>query len=111
MAHRRCSRRHRQKARDHGHKIEAPIEAVLELGQVARHMLATDGMVAADDSVLDAAQQRIYPVECRDLRAGSLKVIPGKHAQPTGIEWQRFTEPIFHAVIGNAMPQIPSAIV
>ena len=43
-----------QQVRDYDLEVVAPNEAVLELGQVARCMVATDGMVGAGDGVLES---------------------------------------------------------
>ena len=50
-------------AGDHGGEIVSAVEAVFELGEVARHMLLADGAVGAGDGGLDVAQGGIDPLE------------------------------------------------
>src|ERR1700688_2280791 len=50
----------------HGGEIVAPVEAVFEFGEVARHMLVTDGAVSASDGALDVAEGGIDPLERGD---------------------------------------------
>src|ERR1700722_3646150 len=52
----------------HGCEIVSPVEAVFELGEVARYMLAADGTVGSDDRRLDVTQCRIDPFEGRRAR-------------------------------------------
>src|SRR5216683_598347 len=47
----------------HGGEIVAPVEAVFEFGEVAGHMLVTDGPVSAGDGALDVAEGGINPLE------------------------------------------------
>src|SRR5712692_6927024 len=49
--------------RHHGGEIVAPVEAVFEFGEVAGHMLVTDGPVSASDGALDVAEDGIDPLE------------------------------------------------
>ena len=44
------------KTRHHGGEIVASVEAVLEFGEVARHVLFADGAVGAGDGALDVAE-------------------------------------------------------
>ena len=50
-------------AGDHGREIVAPVEAVFELGEVARHVLGADGPVGSGDGGLDVAESGIDPFE------------------------------------------------
>src|SRR5437762_13888667 len=45
--------------RHHRGEIVAPIEAVFEFGEVAGHMLVTDGTVGASDGALDVSEGRV----------------------------------------------------
>src|SRR5229473_7085655 len=49
--------------RHHGGEIVAPVEAVFEFGEVAGHMLVTDGTVSAGDGAFDVAEGGIDPPE------------------------------------------------
>lgn len=53
----------------HGGEIVAPVEAVFEFGEVARHMLFTDSAVSAGDGALDVAEGGIDPLE-RGIEGG-----------------------------------------
>ena len=58
----------------HGGEIVAPVEAVLELGQVAGDVLLADGPVGGGDGGLDVAEGGVDPLEggCQHgLAAGS----------------------------------------
>src|SRR3954454_17707815 len=55
-------------ARDHGGEIVSPVEAVFELGEVARDMLAVDGAVGANNGGLDIAERGVDPLEGRHAR-------------------------------------------
>src|SRR3954470_5066280 len=55
-------------ARDHGGEIVSPVEAVFELGEVARDMLAVDGAVGANNGGLDIAERGVDPLEGRYAR-------------------------------------------
>ena len=62
--------RHRRRLRcgegqtwQHGCKIEASVEAIRELGQVAWQVLGAHRVVGAVDRILDVAQHGIDPVE------------------------------------------------
>jgi hypothetical protein len=50
---------------DHRSEIVSPVEAVLELGEVARHMFTADGAIGANNGGFDIAQSRAR--ECRVL--------------------------------------------
>lgn len=50
-------------AGDHGREIVAPVEAVFELGKVARHMLGADGPVGSGNGGLDIAESGVDPLE------------------------------------------------
>lgn len=41
----------------------ASVESIFELGQIAKHMLGTDGVVGAPDAVLDVSDGRVDPFE------------------------------------------------
>src|ERR1700739_2482865 len=57
---------------DHGGEIVSPIEAVLELGEVARYVVGADGPIGAGDRRLDIAERRVGPLEGgRARREGS----------------------------------------
>lgn len=58
-------------SRDHGLEVIAPVEAVLEFGQVARGVLPANGMVRASDGVLDVAKKGVDPVERRAIYTGT----------------------------------------
>src|SRR5438105_4316855 len=49
--------------RHHRGEIVAPIEAVFEFGEVAGHMLVTDGTVGASDGALDVSEGRVDPLK------------------------------------------------
>lgn len=61
VGHRRCEHGSRAQAPNHAGEIEAPVEAIAELGEVAGQMLGTNCMVSSLQGVLDVAQQRIDP--------------------------------------------------
>ena len=48
-------------ARQHGGEIASPVEAIFELGEVARDVLGVDGSVGADKRGLDVAEGRVDP--------------------------------------------------
>src|ERR1700692_5072581 len=49
----------------HGGEIVSPVEAVFEFGEVAGHVLVTDGAVSASDGALDVAEGGVDPLERR----------------------------------------------
>src|SRR6267143_100771 len=51
--------------RHHGGEIVAPVETVFEFGEVAGHMLVTDGAVSASDGALDVSEGGVDPLEGR----------------------------------------------
>src|SRR5216683_1182251 len=53
----------------HGGEIVAPVEAVFEFGEVAGHMLVTNGAVSASDGAFDVAEGGIDPLE-RGVQGG-----------------------------------------
>ena len=69
MRHGRCPHRRPAQARQHGGQVESAIEAVAELPQVARQMLATELMVGTVQAVLDVAEDGVEPLELRDGHA------------------------------------------
>src|SRR5512144_1317527 len=50
-------------ARHYGREIVVPIEAVRELGQVARAVLVADRPIGTDDRRLDVAERGVDPLE------------------------------------------------
>src|SRR5204862_6651091 len=48
--------------RHHRGEIVAPVEPVFEFGEVAGHMLVTDGTVGASDSALDVSEGSVDPL-------------------------------------------------
>src|ERR1700693_5562902 len=52
-------------AGDHRSEIVSSVEAVLELGEVARHMFTADGAIGANNGGFDIAQSRVDPLESR----------------------------------------------
>ena len=48
---------------DHGGQIVAAVEAVLELGQIARDVLVADGVEGAGQTGLEVAEQGVGPLE------------------------------------------------
>src|SRR4051794_41896685 len=50
-------------AGDHGGQIVAAVEAVLELGQIAWHVLVADGVEGAGQTGLEVAEQGVGPLE------------------------------------------------
>ncbi len=57
---------------DHGGEIVSPVEAVVELIEVARHMLTADRPISAGDRRLDVAEGCVGPLEGgRTSRDGS----------------------------------------
>ena len=48
---------------DHGGQIVAAVEAVLELGEIARHVLVADGVEGAGQTGLKVAEQGVGPLE------------------------------------------------
>src|SRR3954468_5481696 len=50
-------------AGDHGGQIVAAVEAVLELGEIARDVLVADGVEGAGQTGLEVAQQGVGPLE------------------------------------------------
>ena len=69
MWHGRCPHRRLAKALKHGRYVEAAIEAIAELPQVARQMLAAEMMVGALQAVFDIAEDSVEPLELRDGHA------------------------------------------
>src|SRR3954454_7315858 len=69
--HRRGAQGGPPEARQHGREVVAPVEAVLELGEVARHVLLPDGAVGAGDRRLDVAEGGVDPAEGRRARRSS----------------------------------------
>ena len=63
IGHGRGSSTGPDEARDHGREIVAPVEAVLELGEVAWHVLGADGSPGSGDGGLDVAERGVDPVE------------------------------------------------
>src|SRR3981081_1721254 len=49
--------------RHHGGEIVASVETVFEFGEVAGHMLVTDGTVSASNGAFDVPEGRVAPVE------------------------------------------------
>src|SRR5216684_6440960 len=49
--------------RHHGGEIVASVETVLEFGEVAGHMLVTDGTVSASDGAFDVPEGSVDPLE------------------------------------------------
>ena len=69
MWHGRCPHRRLAKALKHGRYVEAAIEAIAELPQVARQMLAAEMMVGALQAVFDIAEDGVEPLAFRDGHA------------------------------------------
>src|SRR5271170_2392941 len=59
-----------REARDHRSEIVSTIEAVLEFGEVTRHVLAADGPIGAGDRRLDVAESGVDPFEGGCARCG-----------------------------------------
>jgi FixJ family two-component response regulator len=68
VGHRRRPHPRPCKARDHGGEIVSAVEAILELGEIAWHMLAVDGSIGASDRRLDVTKRRVDPLEGRRAR-------------------------------------------
>src|SRR5260370_3081617 len=49
--------------RHHGGEIVAPVETVFEFGEVAGHMLVTDGTVSASDGAFDVSEGSVDPLK------------------------------------------------
>src|SRR5215510_9179373 len=49
--------------RHHRGEIVAPVEPVFEFGELAGHMLVTDGTVGASDGALDVSDGRVDPLK------------------------------------------------
>src|SRR6267142_3795256 len=49
--------------RHHRGEIVAPVEAVFEFGEVAGHMLVTNGTVGARDGAFDVSEGRVDPLK------------------------------------------------
>src|SRR6201995_2521976 len=58
-----------------GGQIVSAVEAVLEFGEVAGHMLVAGGAVSASDGALDVAEGGVDPLEVRVQ--GGLATVPG----------------------------------
>ena len=65
IAHRIGPRAGPAEAGDHGGEIVSLVEAVFELGKVARDMPAVDGAAGASGRNLDVAERGIDPLEGR----------------------------------------------
>src|SRR5512144_2051929 len=63
VRHRRGADGSPAEAWEHGGEVVAAVEAVLELGQIARDVLVADRAIGADDRRLDVAQRGIDPLE------------------------------------------------
>src|SRR5258707_15075100 len=63
--HRRSTDGEVAEPRHHGGEIVAPVETVFEFGEVAGHMLVTDGAVSASDGALDVSEGGVDPLEGR----------------------------------------------
>ena len=71
----------------HRAEIEAAIEAIFELGQIARGVLEVKSMESAGQRVLDVTQQGVDPLEGRMLSAGTATARDGGNVLTTpGIE-------------------------
>lgn len=69
-----------QHARQHGFHVEASVEAILELGAVAVHILGVaEGVVGAGEGRFEVAQQHVDRGELRHLRAGRFAVQVWQH--------------------------------
>lgn len=55
-------------AGDHGSGIVSSVEAILDFGEVTRHVLFTDSVVGTGDRPLDVAKSCVDPLECRSAR-------------------------------------------
>src|SRR5207237_10672400 len=72
--------------RHHRGEIVAPIEAVFEFGEVAGHMLVTDGAVGASEGALDDSEGSVYRLKGEhQCRVGLILVI----GLPCGIYTKR----------------------
>src|SRR5215471_14538727 len=49
----------------HGGEIVASVETVFEFGEIAGHMLVTDGTVGASDGAFDVSEGRVDPLKGR----------------------------------------------
>src|SRR5260370_41497795 len=61
--HRRSSAGDVAEPRHHGGEIVASVETVFEFGEVAGHMLVTDGTVRASNGAFDVPEGSVDPVE------------------------------------------------
>ncbi len=69
MRHGRCPHHRPAQARQHGGQVKSAIEAIAELPQVARQMLAAELMVGTPQAVFDVAENGVEPLELRDGHA------------------------------------------
>src|SRR3954454_5553251 len=83
--HRRGAQGGPPEARQHGREVVAPVEAVLELGEVARHVLLPDGAVGAGDRRLDVAEGGVDPAEGRRARRGAARTGPDDRVAAAGL--------------------------
>src|SRR5216683_2303199 len=59
--------------RHHGGEIVAPVETVFEFGEVAGHVLVTDGTVSASDGAFDVPESGIDPLKRRRQGAAAAR--------------------------------------
>src|SRR5512144_2249947 len=65
VGHRRGADGGPAEAGEHGGEVVAAVEAVLELGQIARNVLIADRPIGTDDRCLDVAERGVDPLEGR----------------------------------------------
>src|SRR3954462_4097855 len=81
-------------ARDYGGEIVSPVEAVFELGEVARDMLAVDGAVGANNGGLDIAERGVDPLEGRmRAAAGPVPVLMAWWLHPASVALPKHWSP------------------
>src|SRR5712675_3619158 len=61
--HRRSSDGDVAEPRHHGGEIVASVETVFEFGEVAGHMLVTDGTIGASDGTFDVSEGSVDPLK------------------------------------------------
>src|SRR6266404_8288992 len=95
--HRRSSDGDVAEPRHHGGEIVASVETVFEFGEVAGHMLVTDGTVSASNGAFDVSEGSVDPLERggqSDLaaRASDDRLMDAPGAADTGETAQTVTD-------------------
>src|SRR5512132_4379567 len=93
---------------EHGGQIVAAVEAVLELGQIARDVLVADRPIGADDRRLDVAESGVDPLEGEDaLRPEPVRI--GWWVQPAAVTPRQHDRPSLTTVQATSRLRLAKA--